>query len=100
MSVENVMKMIQENEVRFIDLRFTDTRGKEHHVGLPISAFSEDYFEHGHPFDGSSISGWKGIQASDMILLPEPTSAFIDPFFDETTLVLTCDVIEPSDGKG
>ena len=100
MSVENVMKLIQDNEVRFVDLRFTDTRGKEQHVGLPISAFEEDHFEHGHPFDGSSIAGWKGIQASDMILLPEASSAYIDPFYDETTLVLTCDVIEPSDGKG
>ena len=93
------MKMIEENEVRFIDLRFTDTRGKEQHVGLPVSAFEEDHFEHGHPFDGSSIAGWKGIQASDMILLPEASSAYVDPFFDESTLVLTCDVIEPSDGN-
>ncbi len=100
MNAQDVMKLIQENEVRFVDLRFTDTRGKEQHVGLPVSAFEEEHFEHGHPFDGSSIAGWKGIQASDMILMPEPSSAYIDPFFDETTLVLTCDVIEPSDGKG
>jgi len=100
MSAENVMKMIQENEVRFIDLRFTDTRGKEQHVGLPVSAFGEDHFESGHPFDGSSIAGWKGIQASDMILMPDAATAYIDPFFDETTLILSCDVIEPSDGKG
>jgi len=100
MNAQDVMKMIQENEVRFVDLRFTDTRGKEHHVGLPVSAFEEEHFEHGHPFDGSSLAGWKGIQASDMILMPEPSSAYIDPFFDETTLVITCDVIEPSDGKG
>jgi glutamine synthetase type I len=100
MSPQDVMKMIQENEVRFIDFRFTDTRGKEQHVGVPVSAFEEEHFEHGHAFDGSSIAGWKGIQASDMILLPEAGSAYIDPFFDETTLVLTCDVIEPSDGKG
>jgi hypothetical protein len=94
------MKMIQENEVRFVDLRFTDIRGKEHHVGLPVSAFEEEHFEHGHPFDGSSLAGWKGIQASDMILMPDAATAYIDPFFDETTLVITCDVIEPSDGKG
>ena len=100
MSAENVMKMIQENEVRFVDLRFTDTRGKEQHVGLPVSAFEEDHFESGHPFDGSSIAGWKGIQASDMILMPDADSAYIDPFFDETTLVISCDVVEPSDGKG
>ena len=100
MNAQDVMKMIQENEVRFVDLRFTDIRGKEHHVGLPVSAFEEEHFEHGHPFDGSSLAGWKGIQASDMILMPEPSTAYIDPFFDETTLVITCDVIEPSDGKG
>jgi len=100
MSAKDVMKMIEENEVRFIDLRFTDTRGKEQHVGLPVSAFEEEHFEHGHPFDGSSIAGWKGIQASDMILLPDPDTAYLDPFFDESTLVLSCTVIEPSDGKG
>ncbi|MDR1855504.1 MAG: type I glutamate--ammonia ligase [Azoarcus sp.] len=97
---QDVTKLIQENEVRFIDYRFTDTRGKEQHVGVPIVAFEEEVFEHGHMFDGSSIAGWKGIQASDMILLPDPETAFIDPFYDETTLVLTCDVVEPSDGKG
>ena len=100
MNAKDVMKMIEENEVRFVDLRFTDTLGKEHHVGLPISAFEEDHFETGHPFDGSSIAGWKGIQASDMILLPEASTAYLDPFYSENTLVLTCDVIEPSDGKG
>lgn len=100
MNAQDVMKMIQENEVRFVDFRFTDTRGKEQHVGVPVSAFEEEHFEHGHMFDGSSIAGWKGIQASDMILMPDADSAYIDPFFDETTLVLTCDVIEPSDGKG
>jgi glutamine synthetase type I len=100
MAVANVMTLIKENEVRFVDFRFTDTRGKEQHVGVPISAFSEDKFTEGHAFDGSSIAGWKGIQASDMLLMPDADSAFIDPFMDETTLVLTCDVIEPSDGKG
>jgi glutamine synthetase len=99
-TAKDVMKLIQENDVRFVDFRFTDTRGKEQHVGVPISVFEEEHFEHGHMFDGSSIAGWKGIQASDMILLPDADSAYIDPFFDETTLVLSCDVIEPSDGKG
>jgi len=100
MAVAKVMSLIKENEVRFVDFRFTDTRGKEQHVGVPISAFSEDKFTEGHAFDGSSIAGWKGIQASDMLLMPDADSAFIDPFMDETTLVLTCDVVEPSDGKG
>ncbi|PPC90503.1 MAG: type I glutamate--ammonia ligase, partial [Methylotenera sp.] len=79
---------------------FTDTRGKEQHVTVPVSHFNEDKFTEGHAFDGSSIAGWKGIQASDMQLMPDPSTAFIDPFFDEPTLVLTCDVVDPTDGKG
>ncbi|HSD38486.1 MAG TPA: type I glutamate--ammonia ligase [Rhodocyclaceae bacterium] len=99
-SVKDVMDLVKENDVKFVDFRFTDTRGKEQHVGVPISAFNEDKFTEGHAFDGSSIAGWKGIQASDMQLMPDPNTAYIDPFFDETTLVLTCDVVEPNDGKG
>ncbi len=97
---QDIMKMVKENDVKFVDFRFTDTRGKEQHVGVPVSAFDEDKFESGHAFDGSSIAGWKGIQASDMLLMPDPNTAYIDPFFDETTLVLSCDVIDPADGKG
>ena len=100
MSVADVMKMVQENDVKFVDFRFTDTRGKEQHVTVPISHFNEDKFTEGHAFDGSSIAGWKGIQASDMLLMPDPATANIDPFFDEATLLLTCDVIEPDTGKG
>jgi len=99
-SVQDVMKMVKENDVKFVDFRFTDTRGKEQHVSVPLSHFDEDKFESGHAFDGSSIAGWKGIQASDMLLIPDPATAFIDPFFDETTLVLSCDVVEPETGKG
>ena len=100
MAVADVMKMIKDNEVRFVDFRFTDTIGKEQHVSVPVSAFDEDKFEGGHPFDGSSIAGWKGIQASDMILMPDPETANMDPFMEEPTLILSCDVIEPSDMKG
>jgi len=100
MSVANVMKMVKENDIKFVDFRFTDTRGKEQHVTVPVSHFNEDKFTEGHAFDGSSIAGWKGIQASDMQLMPDPSTAFIDPFFDEPTLVLTCDVVDPTDGKG
>jgi glutamine synthetase type I len=100
MSAANVMKMVKEHEVKFVDFRFTDTKGKEQHVSVPVKAFGEDKFTEGHAFDGSSIAGWKGIEASDMILMPDPSTAFLDPFFDEPTLVLTCDVIEPSTGKG
>ncbi|KAF1022300.1 MAG: 3-hydroxylaminophenol mutase [Paracidovorax wautersii] len=98
-TVADVMKLVKENEVKFVDFRFTDTRGKEQHVTVPISHFDEDKFTSGHAFDGSSIAGWKGIEASDMLLLPDPNTANIDPFFQETTLFLTCDVLEPSDGK-
>jgi glutamine synthetase len=96
----DVLKTLKDKEVKFVDLRFTDTRGKEQHVSVPVKAFGSDKFESGHAFDGSSIAGWKGIQASDMLLMPDPSTAVIDPFTDETTLNITCDVIEPSDGKG
>ena len=98
-TVADVMKMVKENEVKFVDFRFTDTRGKEQHVSVPVSAFDEDKFTSGHAFDGSSIAGWKGIEASDMTLIPDPNTANIDPFFEEPTLILTCDVIDPTDGK-
>jgi glutamine synthetase len=94
------MKMVKENDIKFVDFRFTDTRGKEQHVTVPVSHFNEDKFTEGHAFDGSSIAGWKGIQASDMQLMPDPTTANIDPFMDEPTLILTCDVVDPTDGKG
>jgi len=100
MAVANVMKMVKENEVKFIDFRFTDTRGKEQHVSVPISHFNESKFTDGHAFDGSSIAGWKGIHASDMLLMPDPKTANLDPFLDEPTLILTCDVVDPTDGKG
>ena len=99
-SSADVLKMIKDNEVRFIDLRFTDTRGKEQHVSVPTKMFDADKFTQGHAFDGSSIAGWKGIEASDMLLMPDPSTAYIDPFYEEPTLVLTCDVVEPTDGKG
>ena len=100
MVVADVMKMVKDNEVKFVDFRFTDTRGKEQHVTVPVKQFTNDKFTDGHAFDGSSIAGWKGIQASDMLLMPDPDSARMDPFMDEATLLLTCDVIEPSDMKG
>jgi len=99
-STADVMKMLKDNEVKFVDLRFTDTLGKEQHVSVPTKMFGDDKFTDGHAFDGSSIAGWKGIQASDMLLMPDADSARMDPFTDEATLILTCDVIEPADGKG
>lgn len=91
-----IEELIKANEIKFLDLRFSDTIGKEHHVTLPVSAVSEDLFKIGQPFDGSSIEGWKGIEASDMLLRPDPSTVKFDPFFDDATLFVTCDVIEPS----
>ncbi len=100
MSGSDVLKMMSDKEVKFVDLRFTDTRGKEQHVTFPVEAIDEEVFESGKMFDGSSIAGWKGIQESDMILMPDPDSAVIDPFAEETMLNLTCDVVEPSTMQG
>ncbi|MEY2896250.1 MAG: hypothetical protein RL669_519 [Pseudomonadota bacterium] len=99
-SAQDVMKMMSDNEVQFVDLRFTDTKGKEQHVSVPAKAVDAEKFEDGHAFDGSSIAGWKGIEASDMLLMPDPSTARMDPFREENTLILTCDVVEPSTGKG
>ena len=100
MTADDCLKLVKEKEVKFVDFRFTDTRGKEQHVSVPVKYFNKEKFEQGHAFDGSSIAGWKGIQASDMLLMPDPTTANLDPFMDEPTLLITCDVVEPSDGKG
>lgn len=100
MNAQDVIKLIHESEARFVDYRFTDILGKEHHVTVPVSAFDEEVFERGHAFDGSSIAGWKGIQASDMLLVPDPDTAYVDPFYEEPTVVITCDVVEPADSKG
>ncbi len=92
--------LIKESEARWVDLRFTDTKGKEQHVSMPISEVGDDFFEEGKMFDGSSISGWKGINESDMVLMPEPDSAILDPFYDEATVSIRCDVLEPATMQG
>jgi len=95
----DVLAMLAEHEVQFVDLRFADTLGRQHHITVPVSHFGEETFSSGHAFDGSSLPGWKGIEASDMQLVPDAASAKIDPFFEATTLFMQCDVIDPSDGK-
>ncbi len=95
-----VLKMLKDNDVKFVDFRFTDTRGKEQHVSVPAHTIDADLFKDGKMFDGSSIAGWKGINESDMILMPDPDSAVMDPFFDEPTLILRCDILEPATGQG
>ncbi len=100
MTPAEVLALIKEREVRFVDFRFTDTKGKEQHVTVPAHTLDEDVFEDGKMFDGSSISGWKGINESDMILMPDPATAVIDIFAEEVMLNLRCNVIEPNTMQG
>ena len=100
MSVEKVLQLIKDEEILFVDFRFTDTRGKEQHVTFPAHTIDEGTFEEGNMFDGSSVAGWKGINESDMILMPDPETAIIDPFMDDATLIISCDIIEPSTMQG
>lgn len=92
MSAEHVLTMLNEHEVKFVDLRFTDTKGKEQHVTIPAHQVNAEFFEEGKMFDGSSIGGWKGINESDMVLMPDASTALIDPFFEESTLIIRCDI--------
>lgn len=97
---EHTLNLIQEKNVKWVDLRFTDFKGKEQHLTIPASAVDEDFFEDGQMFDGSSFAGWKGIDASDMIMMPDASSCFIDPFMEDVTLVVRCDIIEPATMQG
>ena len=99
-NVQDVLSMITEHEVAFVDLRFTDPRGKWQHTAQTISTVNEDMFEDGIMFDGSSIAGWKAIHESDMTLMPDPATAVLDPFAAQPSLILFCDVVEPTTGKG
>jgi glutamine synthetase len=100
MNVENIQKMIIDEQVEFVDLRFCDTSGKEQHVSMPVSMVDEDFFEEGKMFDGSSIKGWKGINESDMVLMPDLDSAVMDPFMEHNTMIIRCDVLEPDTMEG
>ncbi|WP_116963210.1 glutamate--ammonia ligase [Fastidiosibacter lacustris] len=88
--------IVDENEIEFVDLRFTDTKGKEQHVTIPVRAIDEDFFNDGKMFDGSSIEGWKGINESDMILMPDAAKMLVDPFFEAPTLIIRCDILDPA----
>ncbi len=98
-SVSDVLQLIKDKDVKFVDYRFTDSKGKMQHVTADVSTVDEEVFSDGYAFDGSSIAGWKSIEASDMLLMPDPESAHIDPFFAQTTLAVFCDVREPSTGQ-
>nr|WP_265334934.1 type I glutamate--ammonia ligase [Sneathiella sp. HT1-7] len=95
-----ILKMIKENEVEYVDLRFTDPKGKWQHLAMHVDVVDEDMFEDGVMFDGSSITGWKAINESDMTLMPDPTSAVMDPFAARPTLVVFCDIHDPLSGEG
>ncbi len=96
---KDVLKYIKDNDVKYVDLRFTDPKGKWQHVTFDITMVDEDFFEDGQMFDGSSIAGWKAINESDMLLMPDPASACMDPFFAAATLSINCDVLEPMSGQ-
>ena len=98
-AVKKVFEMIKDNDVAFVDFRFTDPRGKWQHTAQTVNTVEEEVFEEGIMFDGSSIAGWRGIQESDMTLVPDPTTATLDPFTAQPSLVLFCDVREPVSGQ-
>jgi glutamine synthetase len=100
MAASDIMNTIKQEGARFVDLRFTDPRGKEQHVTLPAASLDEDALEAGKMFDGSSIEGWKGINESDMILQPDTSTGVMDPFTDEPTLNLRCNIVEPTTLQG
>src|SRR5271166_2615723 len=97
--VGKVLEMLTEHSVEYVDLRFTDPRGKWQHTAQHVSTIEEDTFRDGIMFDGSSIAGWKAINESDMILMPDPATAVMDPFSAKPSLILFCDIIEPSTGQ-
>ncbi|BFM50664.1 glutamate--ammonia ligase [Marinomonas sp. THO17] len=94
------LALIAEHDAKWVDLRFTDFKGKEQHVSIPASSVDEEFFENGQMFDGSSIAGWKGINESDMIMMPQDDTALIDPFTEEPTVIIRCNIIEPSTMQG
>ncbi len=99
MSKENVLNLIKDEEIEYVDIRFTDPRGKLQHVTVMSDQVDEDFLEEGFMFDGSSIAGWKSIDQSDMKLMPDTESAYIDPFYAEKTLCIHCSVVEPDTGE-
>ena len=100
MSIEKALELIEESEAKFVDMRFTDTAGKEQHVSIPAAQVDEEFFEEGKMFDGSSIAGWKGINESDMVLMPDADSVVLDPFAEETQINVRCNIVEPMTMEG
>lgn len=100
MSASDILKQIKDNDVKFIDLRFSDPRGKMQHVTVDCGVVDEDMFADGIMFDGSSIAGWKAINESDMNLMPDVETAHMDPFYAQSTMAIFCDVLDPVSGEG
>lgn len=96
---DNLLKLMKDQDVQYVDLRFTDPRGKMQHVSFHKDMVDKEFFEEGQMFDGSSISGWKAINESDMLLKPDLATGFIDPFFQQTTLAVFCDILDPISGQ-
>lgn len=95
-SASDLLTKIKDEGIKYVDLRFTDIRGKLQHVTMDASAVDADMFEEGVMFDGSSVAGWKAINESDMVLMPDTASAYVDPFFSAPTLAVNCDILEPA----
>src|SRR5699024_9833036 len=100
MSINKALEVIRESEARFVAFRFCDARGTEQHITMPAHIVDEEFLEEGKMFDGSSIAGWKGISDSDMVMMPDPDTAVLDPFFEEPTVLMRCDVLEPNTMMG
>src|ERR1700753_966599 len=98
-TAKDVLKTIKDKDIKYVDLRFTDPRGKWQHVTFDIALIDEDIFTDGTMFDGSSSAGWRPINESDMMRMPDPTTATMDPFFAAPTLSIVCDVLEPTTGE-
>ncbi len=98
-TANDILKQIKENDVKFVDLRYTDPRGKLHHITMDADIVDEDMFADGVMFDGSSIGGWKAINESDMVMMPDPETVHMDPFFAQSTMVILCDILEPVSGE-
>ncbi|KQS98343.1 MULTISPECIES: type I glutamate--ammonia ligase [unclassified Rhizobium] len=98
-TANDILKQIRENDVKFVDLRFTDPKGKLHHVTMDVGVVDEDMFADGVMFDGSSIGGWKAINESDMVLMPDTATVHMDPFFAQSTMVIVCDILDPVSGE-
>ena len=99
MSTKDFLKKIKDEDIEYVDVRFTDTRGKLQHVTIVSDLVDEDFIEEGFMFDGSSIAGWKSIEASDMKLMLDTDTAYVDPFYAEKTLCVHCSIVEPDTGE-